>query len=89
MLTIAAQEIKRRGISAVDDLLDDGPVHIIKNNRPQYVIISEERYQEFVKSEDQSYLARVKASLKDLKKGNVQRFTNVDDLLLNLEAENE
>jgi PHD/YefM family antitoxin component YafN of YafNO toxin-antitoxin module len=89
MLTIAAQEIKRRGISAVDDLLDDGPVHIIKNNRPQYVIISEERYQEFVKLEDQSYLARVKASLKDLKKGNVQKFTNVDDLLLNLEAENE
>jgi PHD/YefM family antitoxin component YafN of YafNO toxin-antitoxin module len=89
MLTIAAQEIKRRGISAVDDLLDDGPVHIIKNNRPQYVIISEERYQEFVKSEDQSYLARVKASLKDLKKGNVQKFTNVDDLLLNLETENE
>ncbi len=68
MLIIAAQEIKRRGISTVDDLLEDGPVHIIKNNRPQYAIITEEQYQEFVKSEDQSYLARVKVSSRDLKK---------------------
>ncbi|MBT4287646.1 MAG: prevent-host-death protein [Deltaproteobacteria bacterium] len=89
MLTIAAQEIKRRGISAVDDLLNDGPVHIIKNNQPQYVVITEERYQEFVKTEDQSYLARVKASLKELKKGNVQKFANVDDLLLSLETGEE
>ena len=89
MLTIAAQEIKRRGISAVDDLLNDGPVHIIKNNQPQYVVITEERYQEFVKTEDQSYLARVKGSLKELKKGNVQKFANVDDLLLSLETGEE
>jgi transcriptional antiterminator len=34
MNTIPAQEIKRCGISAVDELLKNGPVHIIKNNRP-------------------------------------------------------
>lgn len=44
MNTIAAQEIKRRGISALDELLKQGPVHVIKNNRPRYVVVTEEQY---------------------------------------------
>ena len=43
--TISAQEIKRRGISAVDQALKNGPVHVIQRNRPRYVILSEESYQ--------------------------------------------
>jgi PHD/YefM family antitoxin component YafN of YafNO toxin-antitoxin module len=43
--TITAKEIKRRGISAVDDALRQGPVHVIQRNRPRYVILSEEDYQ--------------------------------------------
>lgn len=43
--TISAQEIKRRGISAVDEALRDGPVHVIQRNRPRYVILSEDQYQ--------------------------------------------
>jgi hypothetical protein len=39
---ISAQEIKRRGISAVDGALRHGPVHVIRSNRPMYVILSEE-----------------------------------------------
>lgn len=42
---ISAQEIKRRGISAVDEALKNGPVHVIQRNRPRYVILSEEAYQ--------------------------------------------
>ena len=42
MNTIPAQEIKRRGIAAVDDLIAKGDVHIIRNNQPQYVVLSEE-----------------------------------------------
>ena len=42
--TITAQEIKRRGISAVDEALRHGPVHVIQRNRPRYVILSEEDY---------------------------------------------
>ena len=38
MNTISAQEIKRRGISALDELLKDGPVHVIKNNRRAMLI---------------------------------------------------
>jgi len=42
---ISAQELKRRGIGAVDDALRDGPVHVIRRNRPSYVILSEAQYQ--------------------------------------------
>ncbi len=34
MNLLSAQEIKRRGISAVDEALSRGLVHIIKNNVP-------------------------------------------------------
>lgn len=44
--TITAQEIKRRGIGAVDAALRRGPVHVIQRNRPRYVILSEEAYQQ-------------------------------------------
>ncbi|MFA9462532.1 type II toxin-antitoxin system Phd/YefM family antitoxin [Thiohalorhabdus methylotrophus] len=47
--TIPAQEIKRRGISAVDEALRAGPVHVVSRNRPRYVILSEEQYQELVR----------------------------------------
>ncbi len=43
--TVPAQEIKRRGMAAVDELLEQGPVHVIRNNRPEYVILSEQAYQ--------------------------------------------
>ncbi len=78
MKTIAAQEIKRRGISAVDEDLKEGPVHIIKNNRPQYVVLSEERYQEMQGVAREAYLARVRASLEDLEAGRVKSGTAED-----------
>ena len=51
MNSLPAQELKRRGIAAVDDLIAKGDVHVIRNNVPQYVVLSEERYQELVAEE--------------------------------------
>lgn len=48
MSTIPASEIKRRGISVVDDALKHGPVHVIQRNHPRYVILSEAEYQRLV-----------------------------------------
>lgn len=87
MNTLAAQEIKRRGISAVDDVLKDGPVHIIKNNEPRYVVLTEERYRELIEAEDEAYAARIDASLKDLKNGKVRRFKSAADLMKALKTE--
>lgn len=78
MKTIAAQDIKRKGITAVDEALKEGPVYVIKNNRPQYVVISEERYQELIEAEDEAYNARIRASLEDLKAGRTKRGTAQD-----------
>ncbi|MDH3976700.1 MAG: prevent-host-death protein [Deltaproteobacteria bacterium] len=78
MNTIAAQEIKRRGISAVDEKLGKGPVHVIKNNEPMYVVLSEERYQELVKAEDNAYVAGVRESLEDYKAGRIKKGSAQD-----------
>lgn len=89
MKTIAAQEIKKRGISAVDEAIKEGPVHVIKNNQPQYVVLSEERYRQLVEAEDEAYIARVRISLEDVKAGRVRRFKSAGDLLKAIEAEDE
>ena len=78
MNTIPAQDIKRKGISAVDEALEKGPVHVIKNNQPQYVVLSEVRYQELMEAHEEAYIARVLASLEDVKAGRVKRGTAAD-----------
>jgi len=87
--TIPAQEIKRRGLAAVDDLIAKGDVHIIRNNQPQYVVVSEERYRELIEAQDEAYGARLRASLEDLKAGRVRRFASAEELLQALEIEDE
>ena len=86
MNTIPAQEIKRRGIAAVDDLIEKGDVHVIRNNLPQYVVLSEVRYRELIEAQEEAYEARVRASLDDLKAGRVKRGT-AEDLLRELGME--
>ena len=89
MNTIPAQEIKRRGIAAVDALITTGDVHVIRNNKPEYVVLTEARYQELVAEAEEAYVARVKASLEDVKAGRVRRFASVDELLQALDLDGE
>ena len=86
MNTIPAQEIKRRGIAAVDDLISKGDVHIIRNNQPQYVVLSEMRYRELIEAQEEAYTARVLASLADVKAGRVTRGM-AEDLIKELQLE--
>lgn len=86
MNAIPAQEIKRRGIAAVDDLIAKGDLHVIRNNQPQYVVLSEERYRELREAEQEAHYARVRESLQDLKEGKVTRGT-ADDLINALKLE--
>ena len=78
MNTVPAQEIKRRGIAAVDDLISAGDLHVIRNNRPEYVVLTEARYAELVAEAEEAYVARVKASLEDVKAGRVRRGSAAD-----------
>jgi PHD/YefM family antitoxin component YafN of YafNO toxin-antitoxin module len=87
MNTIPAQEIKRRGIAAVDTLIATGDVHVIRNNKPEYVVLTEARYQELVAETEEAYVARVKASLEDVKAGRVRKFASADELLQALDLD--
>ncbi len=86
MNVVPAQEIKRRGIAAVDAALAQGPVHIIKNNRPQYVVLTEERYNELLEAQEEAALARIKVSLEDARAGRVTRHDSVEALMQRLDS---
>lgn len=75
MNLIPAQEIKRRGIGAVDEAVKAGPVYVIKNNRPRYVVMSEDAYAQLVRDLAEARLASSEA---DLKHGRVGRGTARD-----------
>ncbi|MCM2265364.1 MAG: prevent-host-death protein [Desulfuromonadales bacterium] len=83
MNTLPAQELKRRGLAAIDEAIAKGDVHVIRNNQPQYVVLSEERYKELVAEAEEAYVARVKASLQEVANGKVMRGT-AGDLLKEL-----
>ena len=89
MNTIPAQDLKRRGIAAVDDLITKGDIYVIRNNQPQYVVLSAVRYQELIEAQAEAYAARIRASLEDLKAGKIQRFASAEALLKELDREEE
>ena len=45
MRTIAATELKRRGLAAVNGLLRKGPVHVLQRNKPACVMLSPGDYE--------------------------------------------
>ncbi len=73
MRTVPAREIKRRGIGAVDEALEEGPVYVIKGDQPRYVILAEEHYRQLVEAQQEAYVARVKEGLEDLRAGRTRR----------------
>ena len=73
--TVPAKEIKRRGISAVDELIAEGAVHVIREDRPQYVVLTEEQYNELVEGNREGYVARVRAALNDAESGLARELT--------------
>ena len=89
MNAIPAQELKRRGIAAVDALLTKGDVYVIRNNQPQYVILSETRYRELLEAQEEAYAARLSASLEELKAGKVRRFASTEALVKELNSEGD
>jgi len=89
MNSIPAQEIKRRGISAVDEALRDGPVHIIKNNRPSYVVLTEAAFSELLQVQQEAGRESLRASLEDLKAGRTNRYEDADTLMRALDLDTD
>ncbi len=42
---LSSSELKRRGIAAIEEALQRGPVHLMKRNRTAGVVLSERQYQ--------------------------------------------
>ena len=72
MAMIASQELKRRGMAAVDGLLEQGPVQIVKNNQPRYVVMSQADFETLTNDLAE---ARLAASEADLKNGRIRKGT--------------
>jgi PHD/YefM family antitoxin component YafN of YafNO toxin-antitoxin module len=75
MNMVAVQEIKRRGMTALDTLLERGPVQIVKNNKPRYVVMNEAEFDAMMSDLAE---ARLAASEADLKAGRVRKGTSAD-----------
>ncbi len=44
MNVLAASDLKRRGLAAIEECLKHGTVHIVKRNKPAAVVMSEAEY---------------------------------------------
>ncbi len=42
--TLSSAELKRRGVAAIEQALQHGPVHVLKRNRPAAVILTDQAY---------------------------------------------
>ncbi len=89
MNTIPAREIKRRGISAVDDLLERGPVHIIQYDEPRYVVLTEARYLALVEAEQDAAMARLRESVADYEAGRYTTYDSAEDLIRDLDLDED
>lgn len=89
MNTIPAQVIKQRGISAVDEHLKKGPVHVITRNEPRYVVMDEQQYRDLVEVHNEAYYARVREGLADIEAGRVYRFNSTPEMMEAIDRFNE
>ncbi len=60
---------------------------MIRKNQPQYVVLSEERYHELIRTEQEAYNGRVRSALQNVKRGEVRSFKTADDLLKALDVD--
>lgn len=87
MHIIAAQQIKKQGITAVDDLVKSGDaVHVVVRNEPRYVIVSEERYRELMEEINDATAARIALALTDYREGRVTRYESAEAYLAAVDA---
>lgn len=83
MVTVPVPEIKRRGIGSFDESIAEGPLCLIRNNRPAYVLLSFDAFREL---EDAATLARVAASEEDVRAGRTATGS-ADDLMAALDGD--
>ena len=65
--TMPAQEIKRRGMSVLNEQLASGPVWVISNNKPKYVVLFAD---DFRRMRHEAFVAKCLQSKAEYEAGN-------------------
>jgi PHD/YefM family antitoxin component YafN of YafNO toxin-antitoxin module len=76
-VTIPAQEIKRRGMSVLNEKLASGPVWVISNNKPKYVVLFAD---DFRRMRHEAFVDECVRSDAEYRAG-LAKPTTVDDLM--------
>jgi hypothetical protein len=84
--TISASELEHRGIGDWDQILHDGPVHVTKGDKPCYVIIEEDLYQELIEGYAEAERRSIEESLADMRAGRVRPMT-AEQLMAELDGD--
>ena len=58
---LTSAELKRRGIVAIEQALQRGPVHLLKRNQPAAVVLSEQHYRQLQRQADQAARPKISA----------------------------
>lgn len=64
MNTLQAQELRRRGLAAIEQALEKGPVRILKRNRPVAIVLTEQEFQRLVASGSRAVAGQADKKLK-------------------------
>jgi PHD/YefM family antitoxin component YafN of YafNO toxin-antitoxin module len=59
----------------------------VVSDKPQYVVMTEERFQELLKAQQSAAPRSIRSSLEDVKAGHVTRYDDVDTLIQRLERD--
>jgi PHD/YefM family antitoxin component YafN of YafNO toxin-antitoxin module len=81
---VSAGEIKRRGLGSLDELLADGPVYVIRNGKPRYIVLLEDDYAELLEGYEEAARQRIKASLSEVAEGTAES-TSLQGLIEDLD----
>jgi len=91
--SIPAQQIKQRGITAVDDLLGQGPVHVMMRNEPRSVVMAEKQYEDLLdqirEMRHEAFVAEVLESTAQAEAGHVTRYSSADALIAALKTSDD
>ena len=81
-VTFPAQEVKRRGMSVMNESLAHGPVWVISNNTPKYVVMFAD---EFKRMRPEAFVEATQRSVEEYKAGNYLRGS-ASDLIADLKS---
>ncbi len=75
MRTISERELMRHGLSVVDEMIGDGPVLVLRDDGPMYVVMSVAHYEMMVEAQHEAEIAGIREALADVTARRVRRVT--------------